>query len=172
MINLLPPAAKKKLTRDYFLRFVSMIFIVTGIATLVLLSLSLPTLVMLKHQLGSILDNKDFVSNIEKEQRLLEREAKEMEIIVAHIKGQKKPVSHTEIIGLIDSLAGEGVSVDRFAFGEKDKLIISGSASTRPELSAFRDRLAEEDIFSSVELPLSSLVNEKDALFNITMEIK
>lgn len=172
MINLLPPIAKRKLTRNYFLRFASMIFIMTGIATLVLLSLSLPTLVMLKHQLGSILDNKDFVSNVENEHKLLEAEAEEIEVIVAHINGQKPTVSHTEIIGLVDSLAGEGVSVDRFVFDEKDKLIISGSASTRPDLSAFRDRLAEEDIFSSVELPLSSLVNEKDALFNITMEIK
>lgn len=172
MINLLPPTAKKKLTRDYFLRFISMIFVVTGIATLVLCSLSLPTLVMLRHQLGSILDNKDFVSNIEKEQKLLEEEAKEMEVIVAHIKGQKIPVSHTEVIDLIDSLAGEGVTVDRFTFGEKDKLTISGSARTRPELSAFRDRLAAEDVFSSVELPLASLVNERDALFNITMELE
>ena len=172
MINLLPTTAKKKLTRDYLLRFISMIFIITGIAGLVMFSLSLPTLVMLKHQLGSILDNKDFVSNIESEQKLLEEEAKEMEVIVTHINSQKTLVSHTEIIDLIDSLAGEGVTVDRFTFGEKDKLTISGLALTRPELSDFRDRLAEQDVFSSVELPLSSLVNERDALFNITMELK
>ena len=172
MINILPPTAKKKLTRDYFLRFVSMIFIVTGMAGLVFLSLSLPTLVMLRHQLGSILDNKDFVSKIEDEQKLLESEAIEIETIVTHINGQKSPTSHTEVIDLIDSLAGEEVVVDRFVFGEKDKLTISGTALTRPGLSDFRDRLAEEKIFSSVELPLASLVDERDAMFNITMVVK
>ena len=172
MINLLPPTAKKKLTRDNFLRLVSMIFIATGIAGIVFLSLSLPTLVMLKHQLGSILDNKDFVSKIEDEQKLLESEALEIETIVTHIKEQKRPISHTEIIDLIDSLAGEGIVVDQFVFGEKEKLTISGTALTRPELSSFRDRLAEEDIFSSVELPLASLVDEKDAMFNITMVVE
>jgi hypothetical protein len=172
MINLLPPTAKKKLTRDNFLRLVSMIFIIIGIAGLVFLSLSLPTLVMLKNQLGSILDNKDFVSKIEEEQKLLESEAAEIEAIVAHVKGQEKSIIHTEVMDLIDSLAGEGVVVDRFVFGEKDKLTISGTASTRPGLSDFRDRLAKEKIFSSVELPLASLVDEKDAVFNITMVVK
>jgi hypothetical protein len=172
MINLLPPKAKKKLTLDYLLRLVSMVFIATGIAGVMFISLSLPTLVMLKYQLGSILDNKDFVSKIEDEQKLLESEAAEIESIVTHIKGQKRPRSHTEVIDLIDSLAGEGIVVNRFVFGEKEKLTISGAALTRPELSSFRDRLAEEDIFSEVELPLASLVDEKDAVFNITMVIE
>lgn len=172
MINLLPPTAKKKLTRDYFLRLVSMIFITISIAGLVFLSLSLPTFVMLKHQLGSILDNKDFVSKIEEGQKMLEEEAREIDAIVTHINNQKSLISRTEVIDLIDSLAGEGIVVDRFDFGEKDKLTISGTASTRPGLSDFRDRLAEENIFSSVELPLASLVDEKDAAFNITMIVK
>lgn len=172
MINLLPPTAKRKLTRNYLLRFVSMILIGAGTAGIVLFSLSLPTFVMLKHQLGSILDNKDFVSKIESEQKKLEDEAKEIEEIITHINNQKTPISHAEVIDLLDQLAGEGVSVDRFVFGEKNKLTISGWASTRPELSDFRDRLSKEDIFSSVELPLESLVNETDALFTITMVVK
>lgn len=172
MINLLPPKIKRKLTRDYLLRFVSMIFITTGISGLIMLSLSLPTLVMLKRQLGSILDSKEFVSKIETEQKILKEESRNIEAIVAHIEKQKTQISHTEVINLIDSLAGEGVSVDRFVFGEKGKLTISGLATTRPELSNFRDRLGREDIFSSVELPLSSLVNERDSLFSITMVVK
>lgn len=172
MINLLSPIAKKKLTRDYFLRFISLTFIATSAAGLVLFSLSLPTLVMLKYQLSSILDDKDFVSKIENEQKLLNEEAREINLIINHINSKTLPRSHTEVINLIDHLAGEGVTVNRFAFGEKEKLTINGVASTRPELSDFRDRLAAEDIFSSVELPLASLVNEKDAIFSITMVVK
>ncbi|MEX2340827.1 MAG: PilN domain-containing protein [Candidatus Paceibacterota bacterium] len=172
MINLIPPTAKNKLIHDYFLRFTSLIFIVAAVACLVLFFLSIPTWVMLKHQLGSISDNKEFISGVESEHKILDEEGREIEEIIQHVDRQKPPRSRAEVIVLIDELSGDGVVVDRFVFGDKNKLTISGVASTRPELSDFRDRLTEQKIFSSVELPLSSLVNERDANFNITMVVK
>lgn len=172
MINLLPPSAKKRLKREHRLRFLSMLMIAAAIACLVALLFSIPTFILQKYQLNSIREDEAFTAEVEAEQKRIARENLELQRILDHIGRQTPPPSRSDVIARVDDLAGGEVRVDRFAFDAKDKLTISGVAATRPALSAFRDRLNAERSFSSVELPLASLVSERDAEFTITLVIK
>jgi hypothetical protein len=51
-------------------------------------------------------------------------------------------------------------------------VFLAGQAKTRDDLIAFRDRLAKEDCFQQVDLPLSDLVSKEDIVFQIDLEIK
>lgn len=49
---------------------------------------------------------------------------------------------------------------------------IAGKADTRDHLIAFRDKLAGEDCFTNVNLPLSNLVDQENVAFQMDFKIK
>lgn len=172
MINLLPPIAKKRLRQEGFLRFISLFIIILSVAVLLLFLFSIPTWVVQKYQLSSAKSAGTFTADVESEQKRIKQEGVITQQFITHISGQKIPPSRTVLIARLDELSGEEVELNRFSFDSKNKITISGVATTRPALSSFRDRLAAEKGFSSVELPLSSLVNENNPDFTITLVVK
>lgn len=172
MINLLPPIAKKRLKQERVLRFISLFIVVLSLAVLVLFIFSIPTWVVQKYQLSSAKSTGTFTADVEAEQNRIKEEGVITEQFITHIAGQKIPPSRTVLMSRLDELSGEDVELKRFSFDSKNKVTISGVATTRPALSSFRDRLAAEKGFSSVELPLSSLVNENNPDFTITLVVK
>lgn len=49
---------------------------------------------------------------------------------------------------------------------------IAGNADTRDNLIAFKDKLAGEDCFTNINLPLSDLVNQENIAFQMDFNIK
>ncbi len=172
MTDLLPPIAARKLKRDRSLRFFSIFLIFAALALFILAIFSLPVSVLQKYQLSSIREDGEFTEEVEDGRKKREEESVKIQTLITHINSKSKTINFSETISRIDTLAGEGVYLTNFSFDSKNKITITGRAATRTDLSDFRDRLNNEKDFSSVELPLTSLVNEKDALFTITLTIK
>lgn len=172
MINLLPPHAKKRLRREQLVRFVSLFILTLAFAGFILLVLSIPTWIMQRYQIGSVYDSDEFTANLRKEQRKLELESAEATRIIRHFGGSFPNRHHSDIIAALDEMSGEGVSINQFLFDPKGKLTLIGVAATRTALSDFKSALEADKRFASVELPLSSLVSERDAAFTVTLMLK
>ena len=64
------------------------------------------------------------------------------------------------------------VSVRGTHFSAKDRtIIISGTAATRDGLLAFRDALAQKEIFTEVTIPFSSLEQERESEFRVVLKL-
>lgn len=171
MINLIPPRAKKVLLTEYRLRVLSVVMLVVSAASLVALALSVPTSILLARQTQSFINNGDLTREIGEERKRITEELSKTRSLIDHLSRTVKITPYSKIISDLDSLAGSGVSIDQFAFDNRSKLVITGVASTRTELSFFRDRLEERKDFRTIELPLSSLVKDADLPFSITITL-
>lgn len=172
MINLLPPSAKKIVSHERKAKFFSVLCLGLSLAFVVSIVFSIPIWIVQDYQLNTIREDKEFTVEVEEERKRREAENKEIQSIIQHIERQANSRNYTNIMAVVDELAGDSIRVDRFVFDEKNKLSLMGVASTRPALSEFRNQLEAHADFSSVEMPLSSLVNERDAVFNITLKLK
>ncbi|MCB9819533.1 PilN domain-containing protein [Candidatus Nomurabacteria bacterium] len=172
MINLLPTQAKKVVKREYSLRLLAVFSLSLSFACLVLLMMSIPTWLMLSYQ--TIGEDKDqtLLNEIAKDRAHAEQELSETQRIIEHLSQRPSSLSHTAIIESLDQLGGKGVTINQFIFDTKGKLTLTGIASTRATLSSFRDRIEESKDFKSVDLPLSSLVQESEAAFTMTVTLK
>ncbi len=172
MINLLPPKALSRLRREQRLRFASVFMLMLAAAFLVFFALSLPTWLMQRHQVGSAAADPDLMARIEEGRQEREREARAVSTLVEHFSQKHSERGHFEIIRKLDELAGPDIQLRQFSFDAKNKMSLSGIAKTRAALSEFREIVTADKQFSAVELPLASLVNERDAAFTITATIK
>ena len=173
MINLLPPAAQKHLAWEYRLRFLAVLMLIVAVVILLLLVLSLPLWLMQKHQLKNMTSGDgQLLTELAAEQQEADRDAKTAAAIIEHFSNEERGDRFSDIIKKIDELAGEDITITNFEIDDKKKMTINGVAAVRTALSAFRDRLEEDKQFSGVTLPLSSLVDENDVDFTITLSIK
>lgn len=172
MINLLPTQAKKVVKREYTLRVMAVFFLTLSFSCLILFLMSVPTGLMLNYQTVGGEKDQTLLSEIAKERARAEQELSETQLIIEHLSKKPNSRSHTTIIEVLDQFGGEEISIDQFNFDAKGKLILTGIASTRASLSSFRDRVEESNDFKSVDLPLASLVQESEAAFTMTINLK
>lgn len=172
MINLLPTQAKKIVRREHNMRLVAVFLLTLSFACLILLLMSVPTWLMLNYQTVGEEKDQTLLIEIAEERARAEKELSETQRIIEHLSRKPSSRSHTAVIESLDELGGDEVSIDQFNFDAKGKLLLTGIASTRVSLSSFRDRVEESDDFKSVELPLASLVQDSEAAFTMTINLK
>ncbi len=76
----------------------------------------------------------------------------------------------TNIYLLLDRHASESILLERVATKEL-KLFLSGTAKTRDDLIAFNEALKNDKCFTSVNLPLSNLLSQKDVIFQFDITL-
>lgn len=172
MINLLPLPAKKMVRREQRLRFFSVLFLVLGIAAVVFGLVSLPTSILLEQRQSGEVIGQSSLQEIARDRAETEKELTTTNSIVEHLAKTQKVRLYSVVMKDIDQLGGEAVTVRQFVFDEKNRLIISGSATTRAALSEFRNQLEGTKWFKGVDLPLSNLTQESEADFTMTLTFK
>ena len=171
MINLIPPAARKNIIKEYWVRVVTVWLFLAGTVSLIILFLLLPTYVLIGMQ-----------NNLLKQ-----------DVATASLKSHSYDVSATVLLNanrqaqlLVDTrevtpfslytnklekLAGTKVTIQEMRFSRLESLAgtiqISGVSNTRQNLADFRDAIEADQNFSTVDLPISSLVKDRDLLFSM-----
>lgn len=171
MIDLLPTHAKKIVAREMRARLLAVfLFAMTGIGILAAL-LSLPTGVLLARYEATLEGSEGLADEVHKRKADVGRDLSDIKNLIEFLDKKTVSADHSSLISLLDRTAGEEVALTHFNFGGKKELILSGVASTRASLSAFRDRVSEQKDFKSVELPLSSLVKDTEVPFTMTLTL-
>ena len=176
MINLIPPLAKKKLTREYWLRVVSVWFFTFSTALLLGIVLMIPVYVLLNIQISALSSSAATASqkiatlkDVSNELDLANQQAR------ALINGLRynQMSDYTEIFRKLESneIQLSQIYIDRSKDGVSP-VRVSGTATSRQALATFRDKLLAESRVENVDLPISNLAKDKDIQFSLTVTMK
>ena len=173
MTNLIPPQAKKQLTRIYWFRQLTTWMIVWSIAFCVGLVLLWPTYLLLSgtnaaYTATSASAGERTATYDEMVTKLNQSNAQARLVII----NQQAPNLSTIISDVWDQV-GSGVSISGINIVRQDKAIlpfmVTGEASNRQTLAAFRDRIVALPNVESVNLPIENLAQNQDISFTLTV---
>lgn len=177
MINLIPNEEKKKVFKDFYLRFVAVFFIMLGASLVFASAAILPAYftssieeslisARLKTQQNEPISLPDqntlaVIKDLKGKLALIEENKKNNFIfsqkVINEIILKKTPsIKITQISYRNDPESGKSID-------------ISGVASSREALLAFRRALEDDPSFSKVELPISNFVRESNIKFSLSI---
>ncbi len=175
MINLIPPSAQKQVTHEYWLRVVSIWLFLLGTACLIVAIFNAPVYVLVQSQLSTFLQEFTLANNQSETFKSSEATIAKANDIAKLLTKSEQVTPFSEIIEELETEARivGGVTINTFSLARKDgaiaPIIISGVASTRSQLSQFKDTLEKNPRFESAVLPLASLAKDRDISFSITL---
>lgn len=190
-MNLLPQKEKETIRKEYYARFIvvalSIFLVLLVVANLFLV----PSYVLSRVKFSIAQKELQKIEKSETENRLEELEdvANKVNEKLEFLALPEKRITIRSLINEVLKKRGS-VSIESFSYkknvetseDEEDDdegkeqpaatIRIQGIAPDRPSLIGFRDLLEEGGTFQSVELPISSLVSEKDIGYTMNMEVK
>lgn len=173
MINLIPPAAKKRVVTEYWIRTASLWAFLVGTALLLLSSLFVPLNLYVTNQesyLATLLtDNESEKSNHEQQNALLVKANTQAQFL---LENKREYTSYT-LLPLLQGIADGKVSLEEVVLNQtKDPILtLVGTALTRQSLVEFRDELERQADFQNVNLPIDNLIEESDVAFAISIHL-
>lgn len=186
MINLLPISEKNVIRKEYRLRvLVVTLAMLSSVLAASVLSF-LPTYLFTISRYGSFLSE---LQSDETQGRI--SQVKEMEMTVRETNkkvdllkiGESVPHVGSILLGILENKP-RGVTITAFSYSFGESIIKKGKESTTPtvigitgksvnraSLLAFKDALAQKKQFTTVDLPISSLVKDTDLSFSISISM-
>jgi len=172
MINLVPPAARAQIIKEYWFRVIAVWMFLLGTGCLVVASLLLPTYMLLRNELTSlrnqVMDNEVKVANFTSSATELRKAMDQTNILLS---GQSM-VAATAYDERLVALAGDSVQINAISFIQSTtstKIEVSGIAETRTALASFRDAVEAAPEFTDALLPISSLIKDRELDFVLTI---
>jgi hypothetical protein len=158
--------------KEYWIRLVTILFFLLGLCALI----------------GSVLLLPSYFLTFTK-QKILERtigslhtvEIQEYEVLGEVLVATQQKLSMmaessgeevSQVVADIILYKPAGISISAFMFEHHDRarLSINGIAVDRESLLAFKETLEGQEMFTSVELPVSNLAKDRDIDFSIAVE--
>jgi hypothetical protein len=174
MINLIPPSAKKGIAFEYWKRVIGVWLCLFSLAFVILSVFLLPTYIALNTQIGLLEDTMtagvDRVSNYDISAAELVATNNRAKLLLEN----NATSAPSELITALKMSAGSNVSLNNFQFLKLDStpmMTVAGVAATRQDLATFRDKVTNDVRFSTVNLPISNLIKDKDLLFSMEITL-
>jgi len=175
MINLIPPKARKEVVVEYWVRVVSIWLFTLSIFGLVVSLFLLPVYVLVTSQVDAYAS-----SAVEATEKVAEYDLSAVSLVKVNrqaqmLVGLREMSNFSEMIDTIESLKGEGISLDGFSLVRENKKIgavkIEGEAFVRQNLVDFRDSLLGHPDIEDIHLPISNLAKDKNLPFSISVTL-
>ncbi len=174
MTNLIPPTAQTQVTREYWIRTVSVWLFLLSFGCVIGVIVYIPVYVLVQNQLQVFQNEFKQVStensSFEDSEKALILANTLSKLLVS--SGTTTPF--TQVIAKLETYAGSEITIKNIQFARTDGVITSidlnGVAQSRLSLIAFQKQLESDPLFSKAELPLSNLAKDKDIPFTITIE--
>ncbi len=172
MINLIPPAARAKIVKEYWFRVIAVWMFLLGTGCLIVASLLLPTYMLLRSELttlrNQVMDNEVKVASFSTSAAELTKAMEQTRVLLTG--GVMTPA--TTFDRALSELAGTAVQINATQFNFSTSsvtIMITGVANTRTDLATFRDVVEGSPLFSNAVLPISSLIKDRDLDFTMTI---
>ena len=175
MTNLLPPAAKKQIVFEYWIRVFSVWIILWSVCLLISAIVLWPTYILIvgssEAYADSVLDASERTAQYESISQTLSQATKQAQTIVI----QDRQTKLSAIFSDVENAAGpevdlSGVTVNRNK-SDIDPVRVQGIASNRQSLAAFKNRLETIPYVVSVDLPIENLAENQDIVFTLSVII-
>lgn len=175
MTNLIPPVAKKSIKIEYWVRVLSVWFLVWAGAFLVGIFVLVPSFVLISSQAKVYSQSTDLISQEKDGFGTVSTGLDQASTQAGDIIDGFSLPTFTEYLTLFKQLENSEVQLTEINITRNGKGVqpvrLSGEASSRQALAAFRDRLLAQPRISAVDLPLSNLAKDKDLTFSLTVTI-
>ncbi len=173
MINLIPPAGRARIVREYWIRVSVVWLFLFGTGCLLVASLLLPTYVLIRVQTSmlsqTVAVNIDKVTTFDVSFGELTTATNQARLL----KGNGTTTTTSWYLTNLEKMAGTEVAIESFDFDRPllhgGSVTISGLATTRQALSDFRDQIVADPAFSAVNLPIGNLIKDRDLLFSMNI---
>lgn len=180
MANLLPQEYRKGLYREYGLRLAICGLVLLAFSMAVAVLLLAPSLILTEARYEQNQTRLDSVTSstssegFEQVKDIIASTNKKLEAVQSSQYGKLKP---TDTVSLITQSKPAGVQVYKLRLEEVDDeqaatINITGNASTRDSLLSFEKNLKNNSQVTSVELPISTLADRRNAEFSMTVTMK
>lgn len=176
MINLIPPSAKKSITREYWLRVISVWFVGMTVALLAGIVIMVPAYVLIGLQVSAS-EN----SSREASQKIAGYESVSKDLDYANQQARAiidnfRFLPMSDYVHMVRAHENAEVVVSEVRVNRAKEgfgpVSVVGEASNRQALATFRDRLLAEPEVESVDLPISNLAKDKDIQFTLSVVVK
>ena len=176
MINLIPNEEKKKMSKDFYLRLITMFFVMLSVSLLIASILILPSYFFSSIE-EDVIDTK--IKSQEKSISLPDPNTlmiiKDLENKLNSVENYEKNkyVFSTKVINEIILKKIPNIKITEI-FYQNDpqtgkKISISGKASSREVLLSFRRALEDDAAFSKIDLPISNFVKGSVIKFYLSL---
>ena len=175
MRNLLSHQDKKKVSREYKFRIITVSLLFTFFAMLIASALLIPSYIISDYREGITRVQSDII------QKSIEvREKNVSNVILNDVKTKLRLLEVKEggtfLADVFEEIIGQktdGVSIGKFFYRQttdgNDEILVTGIAVSRESLLQFRRNLENRNIFTSVILPVSNLASDTDIEFSINI---
>jgi len=174
MINLIPPVARKKVKREYWVRAVSVWMLLISIALVIVTLFNIPVYVLISGQLNAYASPYELATTEDGQFKQSEEEIKTANEFAKILNENTESVAFSDIIARLDELGGAGISVASVNLSRTkdsiDDITVTGQASTRVALANYKERIEAHEFFDTAELPLSNLAKDVDIPFSIKIK--
>lgn len=175
MINLIPPAAKKGVVVEYWIRVTSVWLILWALASFAAAAISLPAYVLINSQVKEHRASAEIAS-----QKMADYQNVSVALIQASqqakiVVDEERLPRFSKYVLMLQELQGENINISTVNLG-RDKtgitpIVVGGIATDRQTLASFRDRLLADELVAEVDLPISNLARDKDISFMVTIKL-
>jgi len=177
MINLLPPIEKQRIRKEHTLRILIVYIIFVSTAIAIGLVLLLPSYffvsVIKKGAESEILIIKNSSESTEREE--IDNQLRITKERLLAVTEQEPRTPFYEVIEKMANYVDWSINIDTISYIRatdegNSSLQLVGFAKTRDNLLSFTKSLENDDLFSEVILPVSSLAKDQDIEFNIIIK--
>jgi len=176
MINLLPPQARKAVTREYWLRVVTVWALLLAVGCIACGLLLMPSYVLLQAHLAAVTTEAGALENAGGDAFEAEARIKEANLLAEELADNSATVTLSGIIMSIDqarksaSITLNAYAVERTTEG-LETVHVQGVARTREALLAFQEALEAEPLFETATVPIANLVRGTNLPFAMTITL-
>lgn len=175
MINLIPPAAKRAMKREYWFRVGVVWMLLLSIVLIVTMVLLGPSFVLVQTQLSAYQSELESATEAVAEQQALTasvRAANQRAEQVYQV-GMVTPLNR--YIERVQALQSADVTIRQISLEREattvSSVTIVGTAATRNSLTAFSTALNNDALFSDADIPLSNLAANENIAFTLTVAV-
>ena len=175
MLSLVSEKGRKKVKKEYKIRFFSVVLIMLSFVMVVWIIALSPTFIKVFYEHKLL---KDTVSGVEsadllEEKKIIDDKFSDLQAKVNAL--DIKVYDPTELIKEVTDHQIRSVSLSGIVFEKRDSkyvLILQGIANNRESLSEFAFELEKSDLFTQVDLPFSNFAKDSDIPFVLTINLK
>lgn len=174
MINLIPPSAKKSIVFEYWKRVIGVWLCLLSLALVILSVFLLPTYIALRSEI--IFLEETMTAGVH---RVSNYDISATELVTASNQAKQllennATTTPSDLIKVLNQYAGASVALNSFQFTKMESqpaITLSGVADSRLALAQFRDAVTADRHFTTVNLPISNLIKDKDLLFSMEITL-
>lgn len=174
MANLIPPDAKHAIIIGYWLRVITVWFVLVGCALFAVAALKTPTFVLVQSQLRTFSDQYEGARQNEETFIQVQQALNAANRLSGLLAENKEEIQLSIVINQLDTMAGDDVRISNFQLQKTEavlnKITINGLANTRTALADFSKNVEAHPAFTEAEVPIANLAKDKDISFSIEVK--